>query len=671
MSKYSNAILSDTQIETIVSCSMKDPFELLGMHKEERGISIRTVQHGVVSVKVRNEGKETVIATMNQIDGTGVFTCHFPKRKKFFRYELLLIYSDGSEKLIVDPYSFLPLLSDEDVYLFNKGENNYIHNLMGAHPRTVDEIEGVHFSVWAPSAQSVSVVGSFNEWDGRVHPMRMLGGSGIWEIFIPNIFAGEIYKYEIQKADSGHLVLKADPYGYQQEPFPNHGSIVSSVAKDSWSDDAWMAKRKESNWQKRPMSIYELHLGSWKKSGPDEEGDYLTYQEIAKELVIYIKKMGYTHVELMPIQEHPYVPSWGYQVGGFYAINHRFGTPADFQEFVDYLHQHDIGIILDWVPGHFPKDEHVLAYFDGTHLYEHSDPREGEHKDWGTLIFNYGRLEVKNFLVANALYWIDKFHIDGLRIDAVASMLYRNYSREEGEWVPNQHGGVENLEAIEFLRTVNRVIHNDFPGVVTIAEESTCFAGVTAPIDEGGLGFDFKWNMGWMHDTLDYFEKEAVHRKFHLSDFTYTMWYAFTEKYMLVLSHDEVVHGKKSLLEKMPGDDWQKFANLRLLYAYMYGHPGKKLLFQGGEFGQRHEWYEKRAIDWELLDTNVNGEYHKGVQTMMKDLNKLYKEERALWADDHDSEGFTWVDYSIATTECSHSSVTQEIVQNNFSLCVT
>jgi len=641
-----NNVLSSEQIDEIIGCSSKDPFALLGMHREEKGISIRTVQHGAVSVAVRNRGKDKNVAAMARVEGTAIFTCVLPRRKNMFAYDLVLTYNEGHEKVISDPYSFLPVLTDEDTYLFSEGNNYYIYEKMGSHLIEHEGVQGTHFSVWAPAAQRVSVVGNFNEWDGRSHPMRMLGSSGVWEIFIPGIVENDVYKYEVKKGGSGHTVLKTDPYGYRQEPFPNFGSIVTPTDRYQWSDDAWVDKRSKTDKHETPMSIYELHLGSWKKSGPDEEGDYLTYGDIAVELVKYMQEMHFTHVELMPVQEHPYVPSWGYQVGGFFAVNHRFGTPEDFQAFVNYLHQNDIGIILDWVPGHFPKDEHVLSYFDGTHLYEHSDPREGEHKDWGTLIFNYGRHEVRNFLVANAVYWVEKFHIDGIRIDAVASMLYRNYSREEGEWIPNKHGGEENLEAIGFLQQVNHVIHNNFPGVVTIAEESTMFPGVTNPIEEGGLGFDYKWNMGWMHDTLDFFEMDPLHRKYHQGDLTYTLWYAYGEKFMLVLSHDEVVHGKKSLLEKMPGDDWQKFANLRLLYAYMYGHPGKKLIFQGGEFGQRNEWYEKRSIDWDLLDTNVNGEYHKGVQTMMKDLNKLYKNERALWADDHDNAGFTWVDYN-------------------------
>lgn len=404
--------------------------------------------------------------------------------------------------------------------------------------------------------------------------------------------------------------------------------------------------RRESSIDKleRPMSIYEVHLGSWRKGGPNEEGDYLSYKEIAHQLAAYVKEMGYTHVELMPVQEHPYVPSWGYQVGGFYAVNHRFGSPEDFQYFVDFMHQNGIGVILDWVSGHFPKDSYGLAQFDGTHLYEHVDPREGEHRDWGTLIFNYGRHEVRNFLTANALYWIEKYHIDALRVDAVASMLYRNYSREDGEWIPNEHGGSENLEAVEFLQSVNHLVHDKYPGVVTIAEESTAWPLVSHPTSSGGLGFTYKWNMGWMHDTLKYFSTDPVFRKYHHNNITFSLWYAFTENFVLVLSHDEVVHGKRSLLEKMPGDEWSKFANLRSLYAFMYAHPGKKLIFQGGEFGMKSEWYEKRSIDWHLLEDSAETDNHCGLQRMVADLNFLYKNEPALWENDYSNEGFYWID---------------------------
>ncbi|MCL1946099.1 MAG: 1,4-alpha-glucan branching protein GlgB [Chitinivibrionia bacterium] len=646
MSADIHGILSDSDIGQLCNCDVRDPFSLLGMHPHQDGISIRCVHYGAATVKVYDE-KGNFIDEMFHLEGTPVFTLLIKNKKKVFKYELEIAYGDGYTRKTADPYSFLPVLTNDDLYLFNEGNNHYIFEKMGAHQMSVNGVEGVLFAVWAPNAQRVAVVGEFNLWDGRQHPMRPIGSSGVWELFIPTLTNGTVYKYEIRKAGNGHLVLKSDPYGTLQEPFPYHGSVVCSTKEYKWSDDEWVKNRKEKgNWYKEPMTIYELHLGSWKKTGYNEEGDYHNYRDIAKLLVPYMKEMGYTHVELMPVQEHPFVPSWGYQVGGFYAVNHRFGTPQDFQFFVDYLHQNKIGVLLDWVPGHFPKDEYALAFFDGTHLYEHSDPREGEHKDWGTLIFNYGRHEVRNFLVANAVYWITQYHIDGLRVDAVASMLYRDYSRKSDEWIPNHYGGNENLEAIGFLQQANWVVHNYFPGVVTIAEESTAFPGVTYPIEQGGLGFSFKWNMGWMHDTLDYFQQDPINRKFHQGDLTYCLWYAFSEKFMLVLSHDEVVHGKRSLLEKMPGDDWKKFANMRLLYGFMYGHPGKKLCFMGAEFGMRNEWFEKRQIDWHLLDESVNGTYHSSLSRMVKDLNKFYTDNPAMWEEDESHEGFEWVDYN-------------------------
>lgn len=639
-------ILSNSEITALCNSSVRDPFSILGMHPKSNGISICSMHYGAVQVKVFDT-KGNFVADMFHLEGTPIFTLLLKNKKKTFKYELEITYGDGFVRKTADPYSFLPVMSDFDLHLFNEGNNHYIFEKMGSHEMVIDGISGVYFAVWAPSAQRIAVVGDFNLWDGRQHPMRPIGSSGVWELFIPNLKDGTVYKYEIRKADTGHLVLKTDPYGIQQQPFPYHGSIVGSTTQYKWNDQEWIQNRQDKgDWYNEPMSIYELHLGSWKKSGPDEEGDFYNYRDIAKLLVPYIKEMGYTHIELMPVQEHPYVPSWGYQVGGFYAVNHRFGTPQDFQFFVDFLHINGIGVILDWVPGHFPKDSFALAHFDGTHLYEHSDPREGEHKDWNTLIFNYGRHEVRNFLVANAVYWISQYHIDGLRVDAVASMLYRDYSRKNGEWIPNSRGGNENLEAIGFLQQFNWVVRNSFPGVLTIAEESTAFPGVTYPVEQGGLGFSYKWNMGWMHDTLDYFEQDPINRKYRQGDLTYCLWYAWSEKFMLVLSHDEVVHGKKSLLEKMPGDDWKKFANMRLLYGFMYGHPGKKLCFMGAEFGMRNEWFEKREIDWWLLDESICGTYHTRLQKMVKDLNKLYKENPAMWEDDITPEGFEWVDYN-------------------------
>jgi 1,4-alpha-glucan branching enzyme len=640
-----NLVLTDGEVAEINNNSLKDPFSCLGMHGSDKGVTVRTVQYGATKVELINRSNGKVVGELNRVGDTAIFTAKFPRRKNVFSYNLSITFDNGHTKITADPYSFLPQISEEDLYLFNQGNNHYIYNQMGAHKKEIDGVSGVYFSIWAPSAQRVSVVAGFNHYDGRQHPMRMIGSSGVWELFIPGIENGEVYKFEIKKSN-GDLVLKTDPYGYSQEPFPNHGSIVTDISTHEWNDSEWLETRKNTDWENAPMAIYELHLGSWMKSGPDEEGDYHSYSKIGELLVPYLKEMNYTHVELMPVQEHPFVPSWGYQVGGFYAVNHRFGSASDFQGLVDHLHQNGIGVILDWVPGHFPKDEHILSFFDGTHLYEHEDPREGEHVDWGTLIFNYGRHEVRNFLVANAVYWVEKYHIDGLRIDAVASMLYRNYSREDGDWIPNKYGSWENFEAINFLQNVNNTIHTNFPGVVTIAEESTSFPGVTAPVERGGLGFDFKWNMGWMHDTLDFFEYSPIHRKHHQNDLTFTMMYAFTEKFMSVLSHDEVVHGKKSLLEKMPGDDWQKFANLRMLYGWMLGHPGKKLVFQGGEFGMKNEWFEKREIDWFLLDESVNGVYHTRLKRMVKEMNDLYIKSPSLWQNDYDPAGFEWVDHN-------------------------
>ena len=639
-------VLSDDDILQLCNSAVGDPFSILGMHPRNGGIAIAAVHYGAAQVKVYDD-KGKFLGDMFHLEGTPVFTLFFKDKTEVFKYELEIFYGDGFVRKTADPYSFMPVMTNDDLYLFNEGNNHYIYEKMGAHQMTINGVEGVCFSVWAPSAQRVAVVGEFNLWDGRQHPMRPIGSSGVWELFIPGVKNGAVYKYEIRKAGSGHLTLKSDPYGTLQQPFPYHGSVVCSTKEHRWNDDEWIKRRTEKgNHNNQPMTIYELHLGSWKKSGHNEEGDYHNYKDIAKLLVPYMKEMGYTHVELMPVQEHPFVPSWGYQVGGFYAVNHRFGSPQDFQWFVDFLHQNDIGVLLDWVPGHFPKDEHALAHFDGTHLYEHADPREGEHKDWGTLIFNYGRHEVRNFLVANAVYWIKEYHIDGLRVDAVASMLYRDYSRNSDEWIPNHRGGNENLEAIGFLQQANWVVREQFPGVLTIAEESTAFPGVTYPIEQGGLGFNYKWNMGWMHDTLDYFQQDPINRKYHQADLTYCLWYAWSEKFMLVLSHDEVVHGKRSLLEKMPGDDWQKFANMRLLYGFMYGHPGKKLCFMGAEFGMRNEWYEKREIDWQLLDKGKNGFYHSNLHKMVKDLNKFYLENSAMWEDDITPEGWEWIDYN-------------------------
>jgi 1,4-alpha-glucan branching enzyme len=498
-------------------------------------------------------------------------------------------------------------------------------------------VPGTSFAVWAPNAQRVSVVGDFNNWDGRFHPMRLLGASGVWEIFIPGVGQGAHYKFEIRDAH-GHIKLNTDPFGFFFEVAPKQAAIVWETKGFKWNDDAWLKKRRERDPLRSPMSVYEMHVGSWQKKTAIESW---SYRELAKPLVEYITRMGFTHVEFMPVAEHAFYPSWGYQVTGFFAPTSRFGTPEDFQFLVNALHEAGIGVIVDWVPAHFPRDEWALAKFDGTALFEHEDPRKGAHQDWGTLIFNFGRNEVSNFLVANALFWCERFHIDGLRVDAVASMLYLDYSRKAGEWIPNQFGGRENLEAIEFLKKFNHITHTEFPGVLTIAEESTAWPQVTRPPYIGGLGFSFKWNMGWMHDTLGYFKHEPIHRKYHLNDLTFAMLYHYNENFVLPLSHDEVVHGKGSLIGRMPGDDWQKFANLRSLLAYQWMFPGKKLLFMGCEIGQRAEWNENAQLDWWLLDA---GPFHRGLQNFVADLNKLYAAAPGLWQADYDHAGFNWID---------------------------
>src|SRR3972149_2328048 len=539
-------------------------------------------------------------------------------------------------------YPFPQILTDFDLHLLGEGTHYKNYEKLGAHVREVKGVNGVHFAVWAPNAEAVSVIGDFNKWDGNSHKMRMLGSSGIWEIFIPGLSEGEIYKFNI-KSKSGEVLEKADPYAFSSEIRPKSASIVYDIDKYTWNDAKWLSEREHHNALDAPISMYEVHLGSWMRV-PEDGNRYLTYRELAKKLAEYVKEMGYTHVQLMPVTEYPLDASWGYQTIGYFAPTSRFGKPEEFMYFVDYMHQNGIGIILDWVPAHFPKDGHGLDRFDGTCLYEHGDPRKGEHQDWGTLIFNYGRNEVRNFLLSNALFWLDKYHIDGLRVDAVASMIYLDYSRQPGEWIPNQYGGNENLEAIDFLKRFNEVVHSTHPGVLTIAEESTAWTGVSRPTYLGGLGFSLKWNMGWMNDTLRYFSKDPIHRKYEHDNLTFSLLYAFTENFILVLSHDEVVHGKRSLLDKMPGDIPQRFANLRALYGYMYGHPGKKLLFMGGEIGQWWEWNHDESTHWHLLQH----ESHQGLQRYVRDLNRLYQSEPALYEVDFDYHGFEWIDFRDA-----------------------
>jgi 1,4-alpha-glucan branching enzyme len=632
-------------MQRIVFGDHQDPFAVLGMHgvnhEGKSAIAVRAFHPEARAIYVVEASNAGSAYEMNMIDPLGFFELLLTDRSEPFPYVLQITNYEGGTWPQHDPYCFLPILSDLDLHLYGEGNHWQIYEKLGAHLMTVDGVAGTHFSVWAPNARRVSVIGNFNNWDGRWHPMRQHPGVGVWEIFIPQLGAGELYKYEI-KGPRGELRVKTDPYAFRNELRPATASIVQDISKFAWHDENWLAARaaRAASQFDHPMAIYEVHLGSWKRV-VEENNRSLNYRELAHQLTDYVKDMGYTHVELMPVMEYPYDPSWGYQVTGYYAPTSRYGAPEDFAYFVDYLHQKNIGVILDWVPAHFPKDDTALRWFDGTALYEHADPRKGEHPDWGTLIFNYGRNEVRNFLLANALFWCEKYHIDGLRVDAVASMLYLDYSRQAGEWVPNRYGGRENIEAIDFLKRLNEVVHERHPGVMMIAEESTAWPSVSRPTYLGGLGFTFKWNMGWMNDFLRYMKEDPVHRKFHHHLITFSMLYAFTENFVLVLSHDEVVHGKRSLLDKMPGDVWQRFANLRLALGYMYGHPGKKLLFMGGEIGQWYEWNHAGSLDWHLLQF----EPHRQIQKYIRDLNYLYVREPALYEVDYSWEGFQWIDF--------------------------
>ncbi len=560
-----------------------------------------------------------------------------PGQSDASRYLLRVADEGGTKTTMHDPYAFPHILTEYDLYLLNEGRHWQSYERLGAHLRTVEGVAGVHFAVWAPNATGVSVVGDFNAWDGRRHPMRKHIPSGFWELFIPGLKEGALYKYQVRHYEQ--TFEKSDPYGFAAELPPRTASKVVDLNRYQWQDTAWMGKRPEINWLEQPISFYEVHLGSWRRPG-DDPTRWMTYRELAVQLVDYCKEMGYTHLELMPVSEHPLTASWGYQTVGYFAATSRYGSPEDFMYFVDLCHQNDIGVILDWVPAHFPRDGHGLARFDGTALYEHEDPRRGEHRDWGTLIFNYGRHEVSNFLISNALFWMDKYHIDGLRVDAVASMLYLDYSRKAGDWLPNEFGGRENLQAISFLKELNEQCHVQHKGVLTIAEESTAWPGVSRPPYLGGLGFSLKWNMGWMNDTLRYMHHEPIHRKYHHDELTFSLIYAFHENFVLPLSHDEVVHGKGSLMDQVPGDLWQKFANMRLLFSYMWAHPGKKLLFMGGDFGQWNEWNFDTSLQWDLLQWQS----HQGLQKCVGDLNKLLRRETALHQLDFDHTGFEWVD---------------------------
>ncbi len=632
-------------LDLLVAASHWDPFSVLGPHVVDHGggkaVAVRAFLPNAAWAFVLAGGETGERRLeMERLHPDGIFEALFPGAAEPFPYRIESIDENGIRNVRYDPYAFGCVLTEFDIHLFGEGTHLEQHEKMGSHLSRISGVDGATFAVWAPNAERVSVVGDFNRWDGRAHPMRNRGECGIWEIFLPGVAEGEIYKYEIRARDSGDVFLKSDPYAFRFEAPPRTGSVVCSLAGYEWGDAEWLASRRTRNPLEGPMSVYEAHLGSWKRK-PGEGNRYLTYLELADELVPYVREMGYTHVELLPVSEHPFDGSWGYQTLGYFAPTARFGPPKDFMAFVDRCHQEGIGVILDWVPAHFPKDAHGLAWFDGTHLFEHADPRKGEHGDWGTLIFNYGRREVRNFLLCSALFWLEKYHVDGIRVDAVASMLYLDYSRQPGEWIPNEFGGRENLEAIDFLRQMNVLVHGRHPGAVTIAEESTAWPAVSRPVHLGGLGFTFKWNMGWMHDMLEYMGKDPVHRKFHSGTLTFALLYAFHENFILPFSHDEVVHMKRSMLDKMPGDLWQRFANLRLLYSYMYAHPGKKLLFMGGEFGQWEEWNHDAGLSWNLLQW----ESHRGVQALVRDLNALHASTGALHEVDFRPEGFEWIDF--------------------------
>jgi 1,4-alpha-glucan branching enzyme len=622
-------------VERLIKGELRDPHSLLGRHETKKGTIIRAWRPEAQSVSVLVAGE--VVAKLELAHPAGLF--EGVVEQPIGDYELEVSYSDGRTFVQRDPYAFMPSLGDIDLHLVGEGTHLRLWEKLGAHCATIDGVDGVSFAVWAPNARGMRVVGEFNSWDGRLNPMRMLGSSGVWELFIPDLSDGVHYKYEVLNAQ-GHLVLKTDPFAFATQEAPDTAAIVYS-SRYKFTDGDWIARREKSDAHHEPMSVYEMHLGSWRRHG---DGSRMSYRDIAPMLAEYCNEMGFTHVELMPVAEHPFTGSWGYQVSNYFAPTSRYGTPDDFKFFVDVLHNAGIGVLVDWVPAHFPKDEWALARFDGTALYEHVDPKKGEHPDWGTLVFNYGRNEVRNFLISNALYWIEEFHIDGLRVDAVASMLYLDYSRKEGEWVPNQFGGRENLEAIEFIKQLNTIVYGEHPGALMVAEESTAWPGVSRPVHLGGLGFGFKWNMGWMHDTLLYFSKDPVYRRFHHNQLTFSMMYSFSENFVLPLSHDEVVHGKGSLVNKMPGDRWQKLANLRSMYAYMWAHPGKKLLFMGGEFAQQREWDHDQSLDWHLL----KDEGHEGMRRMLADMNRVYQETPALWEVDHEPEGFRWIDANDA-----------------------
>jgi len=621
----------DDAVAAIVAGDHGDPFSFLGLHQSEDGPVVRAFLPGASAVEIVSRNGNA-IGTLRPIHPGGLFAG--PVRQSV-PYRLRVAWEDGGEAEVEDPYRFPGVLGDQDLYLFGEGNHLGLYEKLGAHLMELEDVAGTSFAVWAPNARRVSVVGAFNFWDGRRHAMRKHPG-GVWEIFIPGVGEGEAYKYEILGPNGELLPLKADPFGFRAEKLPGKASIVHDPTSFQWDDDVWMQGREGRNALDAPMAVYEVHLGSWKRNA---DGSYYTYGQLAEELVPYVAEMGYTHVEFLPPTEHPFDGSWGYQPLGLFAPTSRFGAPEDFKGLVDAFHREGIGVFIDWVPAHFPEDPHGLALFDGTHLYDHADPRQGRHPDWGTLVFNYGRPEVRNYLLSNALFWISEYHIDGLRVDAVASMLYLDYSREPGEWIPNVHGSNENLEAVSFLQRANELVFGRHPGATTLAEESTAWPMVSRPTSVGGLGFGYKWNMGWMHDSLQYMSEDSINRRYHHNEITFSLAYAFGENFVLPLSHDEVVHGKRSLIDKMPGDEWQKFANLRAYYGFMYAHPGKQLLFMGGEIAQRREWNHDTPLDWHLLREPS----HKGIQTLIKDLNAFYASSPALYRVDFEPAGFGWI----------------------------
>lgn len=630
-------------IRRVIEGTHENPGEVLGPHRIEQdgreALAVRAYLPGSQQVWLVDK-EHRAVRPMRKIHPAGFYEglCPLGSTGPNSQYLLRVANERGEVTEMQDPYAVAPLMTDFDRYLFGEGRNWNIYRRLGAHCRTVNGEVGVNFAVWAPNAQSIQVVGDFNFWDGRQHAMRKQIPSGIWELFVPAAKVGQKYKFRIRALD-GQTIDKSDPFGFYAELPPRTASVITELGNFTWSDDQWMERRAAEDPLRKPISVYELHLGSWKRDSRGIHG-WMNYREIAHQVVEYCRQTGFTHIELMPVSEHPFTGSWGYQTVGYFSITSRYGTPEDFKYLVNYCHQNGIGVLIDWVPAHFPKDGHGLRRFDGSALYEHEDPRQGEHPDWGTMIFNYGRNEVRNFLIANALFWLDEYHIDGLRVDAVASMLYLDYSRKHGEWVPNVHGGRENLDAIHLLREFNAQAHAQYPGVLTIAEESTAWPGVSRPVESGGLGFSLKWNMGWMNDTLRYMRHDPIHRKYHHDEITFSLIYAFTENFALPLSHDEVVHGKGALVAQMAGDLWQKFANLRLLYSYMWTHPGKKLLFMGSEIAQWHEWNHDAEIQWDLL----KWDNHAGMQRLLGDLNRLLVQEPSLHQVDFSAEGFEWVD---------------------------